>query len=96
VWNPPTNAELNRVSGSNEVPTLAVGTGVVKGFSQSEFDGVLDAAGYPKTGILPAGSQAAPSPPQGYVPPSQRAQTPAAPKPEAAEQPEKLGPYAPR
>ncbi|HVB46764.1 MAG TPA: glutaredoxin family protein [Burkholderiales bacterium] len=92
VWNPQTNAELKRVSQSNEVPVLVVGARVQTGFSQSAFDGALDVAGYPKAGILPSRSQAAPAAPQGYVPPSQRA-----PQPQQAEEPPKpLGPYAPR
>ncbi len=90
VWNPETNAELKSVSGANEVPVLVVGASVEKGFSQGAFDTALDAAGYPRACILPPRSQAAPAPPEGYVPPSQRA-------PQPAEEPQKpLGPYAPR
>jgi glutaredoxin len=97
VWNPTTNDELKRVSGGIHVPVLVVGSSLVKGFNQSEFDGALDAAGYPKAGILPERSQEAPPPPEGYLHPSQRAPKPAAAQPaEPAEAPEKLGPYAPR
>jgi len=96
VWNPQTNAELRRVSQSNEVPVLVVGSSVEKGFSQSEFDGALDVAGYPKAGILPPRSQAAPASPEGYVPPSQRPPQPAAQPQQAEEPPKPLGPYAPR
>jgi len=92
VWNPQTNAELKRVSGSNEVPVLVVGSAVQKGFSAQTFDDALDTAGYPKAGLLPPRSQAAPSLPRGYVPPAQRGPQPAAPAP----QQHPLGPYAPR
>jgi glutaredoxin len=60
-----TNAELQRVSGARQVPTLVVGNAVQKGFSQSAFDGELDVAGYPKSGVLPARHQSAPAAPNG-------------------------------
>lgn len=86
VWNPETNAELMRVSGANQVPTLTVGSAVQKGFEQGAFDRALDIGGYPKTGQMPPRNQAAPSAPTGAE------QTSA---PEQEEQ-KPLGPYAPR
>lgn len=86
VWNPQTNAELRRVSGAAEVPTLTVGGTVQKGFEQGAFDSALDIAGYPKTGQMPARNQAAPSAPTG-------ANQTSAP---AEEEQKPLGPYAPR
>jgi glutaredoxin len=96
VWDEETNAELKRVSGGNDVPTLVVGRSVHRGFEQSAYDALLDSARYPGRGVLPARAQAAPPPPEGYVPPGER-QTPAAepvkPEPEA---PRASGPYAPK
>jgi glutaredoxin len=75
--------QLKKVSGEVRVPTLLVGTTVQKGYSASVYDGLLDSAGYPKAGILPARSQLSP----------EKAAEAAAKKAED-EQP-KPGPYAP-
>jgi len=88
VWNPETNAELQRVSGARQVPTLVVGGAVQKGFSQSAFDSELDIAGYPKAGILPARNQAAPEPPAKGDTKTDESEHESEQKP--------LGPYAPR
>jgi glutaredoxin len=96
VWEEDSNAELKRVTGSMEVPALVVGRSVHKGFQQSAFDALLDSARYPRTGILPARSQAAPKAPEEYVPPGQRlAAEPVKPEP-PAEETRPSGPYAPR
>jgi len=97
VWNPETRAELHRVTGSYQVPVLLVGRTPLTGFEQGAFDSLLDSAGYPRTGVLPARSQAAPSPPEGYLAPGERARAPrdAEPVP-PPEPPAPLGPYAPR
>jgi glutaredoxin len=96
VWNEESNAELKRVSGGNDVPTLVVGRSVQRGFEPGAYDALLDSARYPRAGVLPARTQAAPAPPEGYAPPGER-QTPAAepvkPEPEA---PRPSGPYAPK
>lgn len=94
VWNPETIAELKRVAGRTEVPVLLVGTSVQSGFEPGSYNALLDAARYPKAGILPARSQAAPPPPEGYAAESKPAPKPAA-KPAAEEEEAPKGPYAP-
>jgi glutaredoxin len=95
VWDEETNALLKRVSGANEVPTLTVGSSVHRGYEQETYDALLDSAGYPKAGTLPPRAQAAPKPPEGYVPPEAREKPTAEPaKPEPPPAP--LGPYAPK
>jgi glutaredoxin len=84
VSNDLTIAELKEVSGSTAVPVLLVGTSVQKGFEQGAYHRSLDAAGYPKTGILPRRSQAEPK---------QLDTSEAQP---AAEVASPRGPYAPR
>ena len=98
VWNEETREELNRVSGSYQVPVLLVGRTPQTGFEQGAFDTLLDSAGYPKTGSLPARKQGEPPPPEGYLSPSERArQAPEAePEPVKPQPPAPLGPYAPR
>jgi len=53
--------EFEKLTGGLEVPVLYVGTQRLKGYQASEWDAVLDAAGYPKT------------PPLGYKPPERPA-----------------------
>jgi len=90
VFDPDTNEELKRVSGALEVPTLLVGRSVQRGFEQGAFDALLDSAGYPKAGILPPLTQAAPGAPEGYVPP---AAVRDAAQPVKTDAPPKAGPY---
>ena len=52
-----TQAELKRVAGASEVPTLVVGRSVHRGFQQEAYDSLLDAARYPRTGRLPPRAQ---------------------------------------
>lgn len=77
-------AQLKSAVGSNSVPSLIVGATVQKGFEEATYHRILDAAGYPKTGILRPRSQTEPGPvrPQAEV------------KPAPASSPQ-LGPYAP-
>lgn len=75
--------ELQKAVGSNSVPAMIVGSTVQKGFEGSAYQALLDAAGYPKTGVLPPRSQTAP---QAKLPEVK----PAAPQPEVP-----TGPYAP-
>jgi len=64
--------ELERVVGRNAVPSLVVGTKIQDGFADSLYEAMLDGAGYPKKGALPARKQepaAAAQPPLGpYAP----------------------------
>lgn len=94
VYDPDTNEELKRVSGAVEVPTLLVGRSAQRGFEKSAFDALLDSAGYPKEGTLPALSQKAPAAPEGYVPAAERdASRPTAQPEKPASPPPKAGPY---
>ena len=95
VWDEASNEQLKTLSDSNEVPVFTVGRTVQKGFEQSALDALLDSAGYPPAGSLPPGTQAAPKPPEGWVSPAEREPARAV-GPEATEEPQKAGPYAPR
>ena len=52
--------ELKNLSGSTEVPVVQVGSRVHKGYDPAAYEGILDDAGYPRTGVLPARNQPAP------------------------------------
>ena len=88
VWNVETLEQLKALAGSDNVPALAVGRSALSGFDPARFDAMLDSAGYPKAGALPARSQPAPPPPEGYEPPPV-----AEPLKPAAETAGKPGPY---
>lgn len=45
--------ELKKLVGSLEVPVIVVGKTHTKGFERSSWDSLLDAAGYPKTPLIP-------------------------------------------
>lgn len=45
---------LQRLSGDNSLPFLTIGSQQLKGFSDAEWTQFLDAAGYPKSSVLPA------------------------------------------
>lgn len=75
--------ELKKAVGSNSVPSIVVGSTVQKGFEEAIYHRILDAAGYPKTGILPPRTQDEPK----AVEPQAEVQ-PAPPEPPT-------GPYAP-
>jgi glutaredoxin len=92
VWEEESNAELKRVSGNTQVPTITVGSSVQSGYDPTLYDALLDTAGYPRAGVLPVGKQAAPGMPEGYVPAESRELPKAEPvKPP----PPPPGPYAP-
>ena len=76
------NEELKRVSGGGDVPTLVVGRSVHRGYLQAGYDSLLDAARYPREGLLPPRAQAAPEP-EGQAKPIPETPTPS-------------GPYAPK
>jgi len=69
---------LQRLSGDNTLPMLTIGTQQIKGYSDAEWTQFLDAAGYPKTSILPASFRNAPAAPLVAV------ERPAAPAPVAS------------
>ena len=92
-WEEEGTAELKRLSGATQVPTLKVGSSVQSGYEATAYDDLLDSAGYPGAGVLPVGNQSDPGRPEGYVPPEERERPKAEPaKPEA---PPPSGPYAP-
>ena len=76
--------DLKKAVGSNSVPSLVVGTFIQKGFEPGAYHRALDAAGYPKTGMLPPRNQAEPAP----AAPGEGPAT-------AEEPPAPTGPYAP-
>ena len=48
-------AALQRLAGVSSLPYLTIGGQRLKGFSDQEWTQYLDAAGYPKTSVLPSG-----------------------------------------
>jgi glutaredoxin len=52
-------AALDRIAGGRTVPSLTVGSQVLRGLSQTDWVAYLDAAGYPKESKLPRNWQAA-------------------------------------
>lgn len=78
---------LRRLSGDSSLPFLTIGSQQLKGFSDAEWTQFLDAAGYPKSSVLPASYRQAPATPLVTVAPTPepgtstaaRTATPAAP-----------------
>lgn len=100
VFEPATNDFLKKVAGEALVPTLTVGSQVLKGFEEGAFNQALDLAGYPKSSLF---TGALPQPPEpAGLPKPQSADTPAsegAPPgsaPQAAAPPESGTEAAPR
>jgi glutaredoxin len=85
--------DLKALTGANTVPVMVVGKRIEQGISEQAYDAMLDGAGYPKAGVLPARKQAAPPPPK----PEDLQTAGEAPKPpaKAEETPAPRGPYAP-
>ncbi len=87
--------ELKQAVGSLSVPAIRVGASVQKGFEPGAYNALLDAAGYPRAGIVPPRNQAEPKPAPPAKPeaPAEEAQPAeeARPAEEAA-----TGPYTPR
>lgn len=54
VTTPEDAASLQRLTGENSLPVLTVGGQRLRGYSDVEWTQYLDAAGYPKTSVLPA------------------------------------------
>jgi glutaredoxin len=77
--------QFKQAVGGNTVPAIIIGSTVQKGFEEGAYQALLDAAGYPATGVLPPRSQAQPTP-----------TAPNLPEVKPAAEPEKpSGPYAP-
>jgi glutaredoxin len=93
VWEEEGNAELKNLTGSTQVSALKVGSSVQSGYEPTAYTSLLDTAGYPREGVLPAGQQADPGRPDGYVPPEERDKPKAAPVKPEAQAPQ--GPYSP-
>ena len=53
-------AALQRISGENSLPFLTIGSQRIKGYSDVEWPQYLEAAGYPKTSMLPPAYKQAP------------------------------------
>jgi glutaredoxin len=89
---------LTKLAGGSDVPVLTVGRQTMRGYSPSEWNGYLDAAGYPKQSQLPAtysfpaatplvepAATARPAP--AAAAPTAQANSPAAPPPPAGNAP---------
>ena len=79
--------EFKQLVGGNTVPAIIVGSTVQKGFEESAYQQLLDAAGYPVTGVVPPRTQGEPA---------ATAAAPGLPEVKPAAQPEQpSGPYSP-
>jgi glutaredoxin len=86
---------LSRLFGSATLPSATIGGQQLKGYSDQEWTQYLDAAGYPKTSILPAAYRSpAPTPMVARAPAAQPAAT-TAPAPERAAAPAAATPANP-
>ncbi len=79
VTTPEDSSALRRLTGDTSLPAVSIGSQRLKGFSASEWDQYLDAAGYPKSSTLPDGFKNAAATPLVAV------QKPATPAAKAAE-----------
>lgn len=84
-------ASLQRLTGENSLPILSIGSQRIKGFSDAEWSQTLDAAGYPRTSMLPAGYRNAPASPLVTV----QAPTPAKVEEKPEVRPAPVSPSAP-
>jgi glutaredoxin len=77
-----TRAELKQVSGSDEVPVLAVGRQVTKGYLADTWHTALDSAGYPRSGppLAAKAQKPASAPPASVDAPQQAAAAEPAPQ----------------
>ncbi len=91
VWEEAGAAELKQLTGVTEVPAVKVGASAYSGFQPDAYGGLLDSAGYPRTGILPSREQAAPPVPEGYT----QAEPPPTAQPVKPEPKPPAGPYSP-
>jgi glutaredoxin len=81
-----TRERVKALTGAVGVPVLIVGRSVFTGYEPSGYQGLLDSAGYPKEGAVPARSQRAPAAP---------APADAEPAPGAEAESARRGPYDP-
>ena len=88
VWNEETLEKLKAATNAEGVPALVVGRTAFSGFESARYDAMLDLAGYPKAGVLPARKQEAPAAPEGA-----ETLTSVEPAKPAAEASTKPGPY---
>jgi glutaredoxin len=63
VNSPDDSQALQRISGDSSLPFLTIGGQQIKGYSDSEWTQFLDAAGYPKTSMLPTNFKHPPATP---------------------------------
>ena len=90
---PEDNDALERLSGARDVPTLSIGSQVLRGLSSSNWNSYLDAAGYPRESRLPANYQyPAPSPVADRPAPRAAAEAPAPAAPPVANVPSPSNP----
>ncbi|MCM2327738.1 MAG: glutaredoxin family protein [Lysobacter sp.] len=87
VSNPADAEAVKKLIGSLGVPVLAVGEKAMKGYSEGNWHGALDTAGYPRTALpgqlnpmVPPPAAAAPAPPKAEA---AKAEAPAAEAPSA-------------
>ena len=69
-------AALQRLSGEASLPFLTIGSQRIKGYSDAEWNQYLDAAGYPRTSMLPAGYKQPPASPLVAVQKAAKAEEP--------------------
>lgn len=82
---------LQRLAGESSLPYLTIGGQRLKGFSDQEWTQYLDAAGYPKTSVLPSGYK-----PEAAAPlVSIQKPVPVKPEPKPEVVPEPVAPSAP-
>jgi glutaredoxin len=63
VTSPEDSEYFQRLTGESSLPFISIGGQRLKGYSESEWTGYLDAAGYPKSSTLPSGYRNAPPSP---------------------------------
>jgi glutaredoxin len=78
-------AALQRLTGESSLPFLTIGGQRIKGYSDQEWTQYLDAAGYPKTSMLPPAYKPAPITP--LISLQKQAPAKEEPKPEVAPEP---------
>jgi len=67
---PATQEELRKLTGGAlEVPVLKVGRDVLRGFEEGMWNLSLDAAGYPRTAVIPPRPPTKPAKPAAAAPP---------------------------